>query len=964
MPLLYPVKRVLRNWKIFAALLIGIALAATFFACIDVKANQSAEQSLNEQLKDINPDLQFTAYLNLTEVDQTQGNISSMSGVSSVNVVYRFNEPIKDLTNNYTDYPQIVCFPESSPIYDDWTNKPAYIGANQTYVLAGTQLAANVQVGDNITTEMMFPTANQGNWITIMVNLTVAGFAELTETGYQLVSGNSYITTPLVPTSSSQTYQYPQDMMIIGWNSTLKQFWSNWTNRTVQTTFLININSNKIINPWNIPNSIANVDQVVSDIQNKILSIYQTDTYVENNLDYELSNFNTNFQSTFDQFILFSIPVLFVSWYLGMTLSDVSFNMRRREIGLMSTRGLSSGQVRNMFLGESIIVGLIGGVAGVIGGLALNQVFTGGLDLKTLFSPKDISPYTMFFTVVFGVILALVSVFLSARKASRIPTVDALRDYMPEDSGQSYIKKLYWAAAVLGAFEIIVVFLGLNFASLITSSANGGEFFASNVASVLVFINQILTYVGPVLFFWGVTKLLIQGSVKFQQVLANISRIMGDFGALAAKNVRRNPARVAAVAFIIAFIIGYGVQVNGQIASQNDYLVREVQYSVGADISVGVINATQATPLLNAILGNVTGIQSSTMQCQLVQSYAGTVVRTIDPTTFLETAYYENDWFSGASVSQMFNAMENNNMTIILEQRVAEEYNLKVGDTIAIDFASGARTLTIVGLFGPKVPVTNTQAQNEIGGVTLGGGSTYEPPTYESSQTLVTWSYVPRNLFNMTSPFSTAYKDEDFDTTILIKLDPGVNGTAVAEKIRSLNLGVYGGIYGVTSFAEQWQQTQQGSLIATNQNGENPYYITQVLSFQSLGIAFALLSASLGMTLIAVVSLSERSREATIMSVRGCSYWQLVWMFLAENLAVITFAVLLGVGVGLVIDYGTINSGNTGMLQLVVPRFVYPASAVEAIVLYAGLIYASTIGAILIMARRYVTKLERMVRMK
>jgi ABC-type antimicrobial peptide transport system permease subunit len=203
----------------------------------------------------------------------------------------------------------------------------------------------------------------------------------------------------------------------------------------------------------------------------------------------------------------------------------------------------------------------------------------------------------------------------------------------------------------------------------------------------------------------------------------------------------------------------------------------------------------------------------------------------------------------------------------------------------------------------------------------------------------------------MSSPFSDAYKDESFDTTILLKLDPGVNGTAVADKIRSLNLE----IYGVTSFAEQWQQSQ-------NSNDQTTFYTLQVLDFQSLGIAFAVLSASVGMVLIAVVSLSERSREATLMSVRGLSYGQLIWMFLAENLAVITFAVLLGLGVGLIIDYGTITSANVGVIQLVIPHFVYSTGTLETVVWYIGLIYASTIGAILVMSIRYVTKLERMVR--
>jgi cell division protein FtsX len=116
---MYPLKHVFRNWKLFTALLIGIALAATFFATIDVKANLSAEQSLNQQIKNVNVDMEFNANLNMSDVNQVQSNISSVNGVKSVDLVYRFNEPIKDLQNNYTAYPQITSFPESSPIYNE-----------------------------------------------------------------------------------------------------------------------------------------------------------------------------------------------------------------------------------------------------------------------------------------------------------------------------------------------------------------------------------------------------------------------------------------------------------------------------------------------------------------------------------------------------------------------------------------------------------------------------------------------------------------------------------------------------------------------------------------------------------------------------------------------------------------------------------------------------------------------------
>jgi putative ABC transport system permease protein len=622
--------------------------------------------------------------------------------------------------------------------------------------------------------------------------------------------------------------------------------------------------------------------------------------------------------------------VFFVAWYIGYTVSDVSFNLRRREIGLLSTKGLSSGQIQRMFFAEALLIGLAGGVIGLFGGLLLNQVFT-GFDLKTLLNPQLLNPYTMVLTVAFGVVLSFLSVFFSARKASRMSTVDALKEYTTVETDKPYRKRLVWVAFILGTYKIIVFILGINMLSLI----NSASFLQYNfiiTLFLLVFsaLDNVLNYIGPLLFFWGLTKLLIQNSLKFQQITSKASRLGGDLGALAAKNVRRSPARSAAIAFLVALIIGYSVQVGGQLASEQDFAVRQVQANVEADVAVTIVNATKAGLILNDIMGNVSGIQNATMECTLIQYYAGTQIKTIDPDSWLATAYYEKQWFSGATFEEAFNQLRTNNQTIILERRVAQELKVGVGDEIGIDFPSGPRKLKIVALFGPEAA--------ESGLIT---------PMY----TVQTWSYVPRNLFNMSSPFSDAYMAEAFNVEILLKLDQNVNGTHVAESIRNLGLEVYG----VESFDEQWALTQ------ANPYGSNSL---QLLDVQRLGVIFAVLAASVGTALISVVSMRERSREATLMSVRGLSYKQLVWMFLTENLAVITFAVALGLIVGFIIVYGNIASANAAISELVKRRFVFPSDALITVGSCVSLIFASTILPIIIISRQYVTKLERMIRLR
>jgi ABC-type antimicrobial peptide transport system permease subunit len=774
------------------------------------------------------------------------------------------------------------------------------------------------------------------------MNLTVAGFVELTDKGYTLVSGTSYYFSrpQLSPVGvvgvqgfGGTIYSsYRGEMMIISWENTLQKLWDNVTYGTVDTTFQINVNRDKLISPWDTQTSINNVQTVADDIQNNVLGNFLAHGYVNNMLGNALTVFQYNFSSTLLNFLLVSIPVFFVAWYLGSTVSDVSFNMRRREIGLLSTKGLSSGQIQRMFLTEALAIGFTAGVVGVVGGLILNQVFTGGINFHTLFTSGMLNPYTIILTIAFGMILAFASVFFSARRAARMPAVEALRDYMPNEMDKSYRKRLPWVAFILGTYKVVAFAFGINVSMLVSqlsfSGANAIVIFALMIFS---YVDAVLNYIGPILFFWGITKLLIQNSLKFQQLTSKISALFGDLGALAAKNVRRNPARLAAIAFLVAFIIGYGVQVNGQVASIQDYTVRQVHYQVGADVTVSVVNATNAPIIMDNLLANVSGIKNASLECQLSQSYLNTVVKTIDPDSWSVSAYYEDGWFSGNSMQEALKQMNADNNTIILESSVAKQLNLKLYDHVTIDFPSCPRQLKIVGFFGPESG-NNDPAR---------GIYTYTPPT---------WSYVPRNLFNMTAG-SDAYTLEAFQTTILLKLEPAVNGTEVAQQIRSLDLE----IYGVDSFDEQWQQSQA-------MNNMNTYGSMQVLDIQSLGIVFAVLSASVGTALIAIVSLRERSREATLMSVRGLSYRQLVWMFLTESMAVITFAVVLGVCVGLIIVYGNINSANMGSTALVTQRLVFPPQMIATIGTYIALIYASTIGAILVMTTQYVTKLERMVR--
>jgi ABC-type lipoprotein release transport system permease subunit len=572
------------------------------------------------------------------------------------------------------------------------------------------------------------------------------------------------------------------------------------------------------------------------------------------------------------------------------------------------------------------MLGLLGGSLGVLAGFLLNPLFS-QFSTEMLFNPQVISVYTLVSTIIFGVIIALLSTYNSAKKASRLSAVDALREYLPAEGMRSYKKRWPWIAFILGTYKLIIFVFGVNVTVQLTRIGMAGQNFILTIFSGLaIVIDYVLTYIGPLLFFWGSTKLFIQGSLKFQELTTRAASFLGDLGVLATKNIRRNPARSAAIAFLIALIVSYGAQVTTQLASEQDFTTRRIYTQVGADLSIYANIPSEAENISSIILANASiSIENSTIEYSLSSTstganYIAVNMKAVQPKSWLKTAYYESDMFTGNNLETAFQNLTTNKDAIILEKSIAELLNLHVGDFITLTIGTTSTKMTVVGYFGPETG---------------------------NEQSIVSqyWSFVSEQVYREFNSSVSVYC-----TRILVKLKPGENGTAVADNIRSLDLNVSQ----VDSFAEEYARSQSDVTTVGS------------LDAQRLGIIFAVLAASVGTTLVSVVAMRERSREATIMSVKGLSYKQLAIMFVAENLAVVTFAVVLGTCVGFIAAYGNISATNSfiSSTALIKHRFIFQSDAILMLVSCVALIFVSTIVPILIMSRGYITKLERMVRLR
>jgi len=914
-------------------LLLGIVLASTFFAGINVGADTAAKQALDQALSKVPVDIYGSGYspLSSSNVTKIAAEISGVEGVVETEVISRVYGEVLSPTN-FTFNLRLVGISNRSRVYQGWSGVPPSLEENKTYVLTDNPEGFPFEEGDVIQVNMSMPGyryESPDKAPLFRVNLTVEGFAELDDRALAIVRGyyQSFIAGPFIV--------YGESLLLVSWEKTLARFLDAFyeSSQPLSTTdILVYVDRNKLISVWDTAGSIQRLDVVKRNIDNKI-GKYGMYTY--STLDSVLLMSQITFSMMRLSFIVVSLPVFFVAWYMGSTVSDVSFNLRRREIGLLLTKGFSRGQLLRMFLSEAFLIGLLGGIVGIALSLALNPLFVRAVGGEFIGTPL-VGIDTAILTVVFSVVITFLVVFRPARRASNLATVDALREYVYVEEVKPYKRLWPWVAFILGAYKMVIFILGVNLLAEVGELAMaGGNFLLVILAGMWAFFDFfVLTYIGPVLFFWGFTKIFIRGSLKFQEVTARAAKFLGDLGVLATRNVQRNPARAASIAFLIALIIGYGIQITGILASDQDYNIRTVYANVGADLNVALpspYNVSAIMNLVNTIHSNVSGVASTALEYSFygTSSFGGLQLTAVNTNDWLKTAYYEDSWFSGRDVKAAFQSLSSNNHTIILDRGIAETYYLKIGamiNDVSFDYGFGggksSLDLTVVGFFGAKRP---------------------EGTFFGQIGTFLSRSYVSEGLFQELR----AVVADVSSTRILVKLNSGTNGTAAANQIRDFIPFNVGTVYSVS---EQLQE-QQSSFMYVG-----------VLNVQRLGVAFAIVATSVGTALVTLVSLKERQREASMMGVRGLSFKQLVIMLLTENLAVVTFAVLLGAVGGLIVVYGNAASFNSTTPSIIAKRLVFPPDTLLTILAFFGLVFASTIVPVMLMARRYVSRLERVVR--
>jgi len=386
--------------------------------------------------------------------------------------------------------------------------------------------------------------------------------------------------------------------------------------------------------------------------------------------------------------LAFALIALFVSIFIIANTFSIVTGQRIRELGLLRAVGATPSQIRRSVLIESLLIGIVASLIGIVVGVGIAFAMRELLSLLGIDLPSFgvvLKPFTITLAMVVGIIVTMVSAVFPAIKASRVAPITAI-------TGSAELESDSIGRYVIGTILTAVGVAGLLLA--LFGSAEG--------------VTQILTILGA-----GAVALFVGLTLLSSLVAAPIARILGiplgplfhRPGTLATDNAARNPRRTATTAAalmiglsLVSLAMVMGDSLKSEFTKilensvQADYLVTSDLPNVPLEVAERLYadpSFAEVTPLF---------YWDATFDNEPVDQAAGDESTDYD-TDVLALDYAQVDGLFDFAVTEGTLAAVDDN-TAAIRDSVAEDLGIGVGNTIdlVLDDSSVA-PLEIVAIF-------------------------------------------------------------------------------------------------------------------------------------------------------------------------------------------------------------------------------------------------------------------------
>jgi putative ABC transport system permease protein len=370
----------------------------------------------------------------------------------------------------------------------------------------------------------------------------------------------------------------------------------------------------------------------------------------------------------------FSFIAMGVACFVIYNVFSITAAQRQRESALFRAVGAQRAQVTRAMLLESVVVGLIGSILGLIAGVGVSialKSFLGVVGIDFPSTTLQLLPRTIVLTMVLGTAVTVLSAVLPALRSGRVSPLAAMRESAVEHAGGTRKRVLS---------GLIVAALGV---AGIVANLNGGSFLLLGVGVLLVWVGVLI--LGPVL-----------ALVAAKVIGTPVARAFKVTGRMAQGNAARNPKRtsraaapvligvalVTAVALLAATLKAQVREIFGE-QFVGDYVVKTDDFTGFGGLSPDLADQLNNVPEVEVAAG--IGVKLAEIKGK------GGTVTLVDPATVGEV--FDLHLTSG-SYADLSTA------SMMVSDKRAKSDDLKIGDVVTINLTGlGELPLTIVGTY-------------------------------------------------------------------------------------------------------------------------------------------------------------------------------------------------------------------------------------------------------------------------
>ncbi|WP_228538297.1 ABC transporter permease [Nocardia sp. XZ_19_385] len=565
--------------------------------------------------------------------------------------------------------------------------------------------------------------------------------------------------------------------------------------------------------------------------------------------------------------LAFGAIALIVGTFIIYNTFSMIVAQRLRELALLRAVGASRQQVGRTVVSEALVIGIIGSVIGLAAGVALAYGLSAALNAFDLGLPTGsmaVLPRTIIVGLIVGVGVTVISAYAPARRAAKIPPVEAMREeYKSGDEplrlGQvigsalkvpglarvlagNSLRLRTTAGSVLGVAGIAAVVIGAQGTGGRAASIVGGGALALILAVLLVL---------PAL-----SRPVVGG-------LGVLIRPFGPIGHMARNNAVRNPRRTAATAFALTL----GLMLVSAIGMLGASAKASVSVLVDKGIAADYTLAGPQNSMIGLSLGVPDAVRKGVPDAADVVGFRGAAFRV------------DTDQMRGVSPdAPMDNVF---NTEIMQGSRTLGEGNVLVSES---------ETAEHRWQVGQRIELTTLDKNQKIPATIAG--------VYRDNPLLGDMVLAPQ-VFDKVMPPS--FQNNFF---VLVSAKPGVDLGAMRTQLEKAT----------EEFAVVQVQDREQVKGAQGQQ------INTMLAILYGLLALAVVIAILGIINTLALSVVERRREIGMLRAVGTQRAQVRRTIYLESMLIAVFGAIVGVIMGLGLGVGFLRTlADLGIDQIAIP---------------------------------------------